>query len=393
MLWLRRLIRSQSRFALFHIGPRQATTPPAIRHVRFRRPWLRSFLGKTLLYGTAFHLWSSFVLIQFDEEDRDTHDVDSISEAEVKETTSRPSSQSSPDEGRMGDGVEEEDPLFIPLTWSRLQEGDLYAASDPEWQEFVKISKDRKNASSRMSQILGGPLSLTGFWLVHQFPSRAPPGYLRSGLEFTDDSISWVTKAMEPDVGDRLQTVMKPIHVALAIKDAYLIFLTRQLARLKDPNSQPSDALEVLNGRYILSGNERLSPISPNEQPKLPPLISDEAPNSISSHDNPDLPDLHPSSIISSLQRLPLPDLGPGSDLHLASMAFKLRLNEYRAQNPRTPQRGTFFISGPVGLKGPDGFCRFEVRGEYDPAKSAWRTVEMKLKDINPRRQRPRGSA
>lgn len=32
-----------------------------------------------------------------------------------------------------------------------------------------------------MSQILGDPLALTGFWLVHQFPTRAPPGYVRSG--------------------------------------------------------------------------------------------------------------------------------------------------------------------------------------------------------------------
>jgi hypothetical protein len=112
------------------------------------------------------------------------------------------------------DELGEEDGLFIPLTWSWLQEGELYTASDPEWQEFVTISKDRKklqklrgmfetgiiggpgfidgsldelaaivlkSASESMSQILGSPLSLTGFWLVHQFPPRAPPEYLRSG--------------------------------------------------------------------------------------------------------------------------------------------------------------------------------------------------------------------
>lgn len=204
-------------------------------------------------------------------------------------------------------------------------------------------------------------------------------------LELTDDGISWVTKSMDPDIGDRLQTFMKPVHVALAIKDAYYVLLKRQLDRLRNPNGQP-DAVELLNGRFILSSHERTDPISTHEQPKLQPPVSDGPPEGISSNDE---PELHPSSIISSLQRLPLPDLGPGSDLHLASIAFKLRLHEHRAQSPRTPHRGSFYMSGPVGVKGPNGSCRFEVWGEYDPAKPGWRNVDIKLRDLNYRRQRP----
>lgn len=37
------------------------------------------------------------------------------------------------------------------------------------------------DVSDHMSELLGGPLSLTETWLVHHFPSRAPPGYVRSG--------------------------------------------------------------------------------------------------------------------------------------------------------------------------------------------------------------------
>ncbi|CEO58517.1 hypothetical protein PMG11_03236 [Penicillium brasilianum] len=399
MLRLRQLFRTQPRSALFQFGPRQPSQPAAIRHVRFRRPWFRSFLGKFILYGTAFHLWSSFVLVRFDDDD--THDDQTAPETAL-ENASLHRAAGGIDE-LTKEELKEEDRVFIPLTWSWLEEGDLYTASDPEWQEFVSISKDRKklqklrdelaaivlkSASESMSQLLGSPLSLTGFWLVHQFPPRAPPEYLRSGLEIADDGVSWVTQTLDPDVGDRLQKVMKPVHVALAIKDAYTLLIRRQLARLRDPDSQPLDALELLSGRYILSGHEKLNPISPHEQPRVQSSLSDDPPENILPTEE---PELHPSSIISSLQRLPLPDLGPGSDLHLASLAFRLRLNEYRARTPRTPQRGTFFISGPVGLKGPNGFCRFEVRGEYDPAKSAWRTVEMQLKDINPRKQKPLG--
>ena len=42
------------------------------------------------------------------------------------------------------DELEEAGRVFIPLTWSWLEEGELYTASDPEWQEFVSISKDRQ---------------------------------------------------------------------------------------------------------------------------------------------------------------------------------------------------------------------------------------------------------
>lgn len=207
-------------------------------------------------------------------------------------------------------------------------------------------------------------------------------------FEITDEGVFWVTKPLDPDMGDRLQTFMKPVHVALAIKDAYMVLLRRQMDRLRNPQGQPVDGLESLNESYVLSSHERLNSLGPRERPKMRPSESNASLEGMSTNQD---SDLHPSSIISSLQRLPLPDLGPGSDLHLASIAFKLRLNEYQARLPRTPRRGTFFISGPVGVKGPNGFCRFEVRGEYDPAKSGWRTVEMELKDVNPRRQRALG--
>ncbi|KAJ5088139.1 hypothetical protein N7456_011755 [Penicillium angulare] len=397
MLQLRHLFRRQPRpFRLhtnhLHTGPRQqAPLTPIVRHVRFRRPWLRSFFFKCLLYGVAYQLWSSFVLVRLDD---DTHNTD-VSLEPTSETTGL--RQSSPDNEELLEGEGEiEVPLFVPLTWSWLEEGELYAASDPEWQEFVKISKDRaklqklrnelaaivlENASGQLSQVLGGPLSLTGFWLVHQFPHRAPPEYMRSGIEFADDSVSWVTRSIDPEVGDRLQMFMKPVHVALAIKDAYLVLFKRKLARFQGQSSEP---LDLLNNNRVLSSEDDLGPVVNQHGQPTPPQKPDE-----SSANRPLNGSLHPSLVISLLQRLPLPDIGPGSDLHLAAIAFRLRLNEYLSQTQQTPLRGAFFISGPVGLKGPKGFCRLEVRGEYDPAKPGWRTVRMTLRDINFRKQRP----
>ncbi|CAG8901895.1 unnamed protein product [Penicillium egyptiacum] len=401
MLRLRYLLRSpHARSSLFsptHAHARSDFSKPTnVRRVRFRRPWIRSFISKCLLYGTAFHLWSTFVLIRFDD---DTDDADLPPVTNPEEIAPRQTSLGSGEiTGKeVGKEVENEGAVFIPLAWSRLQKGELYTTSDPEWREFVKVSKDRKqleklrnNAGRHVSRILGEPLSLTGFWLVHQFPNRAPPGYVRSGVEIKSDSISWVAKPMDPETGDRLQIFMKPVHVALAIRDAYLVLLVRQLDRFRKPAGEPLDAFDSLNDFSATPGDERGNWIGQKDQSKLQPPLTDGLKENMPP--NTENSNYHPSSLISFLQRLPLPDLGPGSDLHLASQAFKLRLNRERAQTPGSARRGAFFITGPVGLKGPNGFCRFEVKGEYDPAKREWRTVEMTLKDLNMRRQKALGS-
>ncbi|KXG51144.1 uncharacterized protein PGRI_067160 [Penicillium griseofulvum] len=357
-----------------------------------------SFISKCLLYGTAFHLWSTFVLVRFND---DTDDDDLPPVTKSGETASGQTSRS----GNITGKKVENEGVFIPLSWSQLEEGPLYTPSDPEWHEFAKLSEDRDklqkirdeladivlhSAGSEIAHMLGEPLSLTGFWLVHQFPNRAPPGYVRSGLEIKDGNISWVTKPMDPDIGDRLQFFMKPVHVALAIRDAYLVLFLRQMERFRNPEGGSLGGFDLLNDSSTAPGDERGNWIGQNDQSKLQPPLSDGLKENVPP--NTENTNYHPSSVISLLQRLPLPDLGPGSELHLASQAFKLRLNHEEALTLKSARRGAFFVGGPVGLKGPNGFCRFEVRGEYNPANREWRVVEISLKDLNMKRQRALGS-
>lgn len=109
-------------------------------YVRWFLACSRSFLAKAILYGTAFHLWSSFVLVRFDDDD--IHDDQKAPETRPENTSIQRASRRADE--LTEDELGEEDGLFIPLTWSWLQEGELYTASDPEWQEFVTISKDRQ---------------------------------------------------------------------------------------------------------------------------------------------------------------------------------------------------------------------------------------------------------
>lgn len=168
-----------------------------MRHVKFKRPWIRRLFTTFLIYGTAFHLWSSFILLQFDDTLDDADDIQEAPSGKIGVGKNRKNDT----EGHLENPASvtiDTDPVFIPLGWPRLRKGELYAASDPEWQEFVKTSRDREklqylrdelasivqkdaSQSDLLSRVLGGPLSVTGFWLVHHFPSRAPPDYRRSG--------------------------------------------------------------------------------------------------------------------------------------------------------------------------------------------------------------------
>lgn len=40
------------------------------------------------------------------------------------------------------DHINDEDKVFIPLSWPFLRPGEFYSGSDPEWEEFKKFSKD-----------------------------------------------------------------------------------------------------------------------------------------------------------------------------------------------------------------------------------------------------------
>ncbi|RHZ45818.1 uncharacterized protein CDV56_100141 [Aspergillus thermomutatus] len=300
-------------------------------------------------------------------------------------------------------------PFFIPLGWPQLREGKFYSSSDPEWREFVRISRDGRklqslkedlatmalrhaSASNILIQLLGGPLTVTDFWLVHHFPSRGPPEYALSGLEIADTEISWAMRPVSSDTGDRILKCMKPLFVALAARDAYLVLIKRQLSRM---GFQVSDRIQF--------GTDSL--VMPPSGTGLTGLNLDgsagchKTGSQISLADKPhgrvtqkNHPWLNPSSILSSLQWLHLPNFGPESDLRAAAVAFKWRLNDCWTRELRTPRRGTFFIVGPVGLKGPKGFCRVEIRGEYDPSTSRWTNVSMQLKDLNIFKQRALGS-
>lgn len=190
---------------------------------------------------------------------------------------------------------------------------------------------------------------------------------------------------MDPDDGNTLRRFMQPLYVTLAIRDAFAIMMRRQLSRLRNktvddgaksgnpfhPHELPADLGKLESLNYLLDHDPQ-SPVSSSSSSQA----NDAHQNQESSWRPPR------SSLIPSLRHILLPGLGPGSDLHLALLAFRWRLNDCWARESPAPRRGSFYVSGPVGIKGHRGVCRIDVKGEYNPATSSWSKVSMQLRDL-----------
>lgn len=185
-------------------------------------------------------------------------------------------------------------------------------------------------------------------------------------LEFSGNGVSWVQK---PVASENIRDSVRPSYLALAVLDAYSALWERFIGQFRTTSSVSERA--CLSDSYMdFKTLDKLGGASQSESP--------------STH-------LQPSSILATLRWLPLPKLGPGSDLHDATQVFKKRIDECQRSDSRAYRQGIFFIRGPVGLKGSRGSCRIQVEGEYDPVASEWVSVSMHLNDLTFLSQKPLG--
>lgn len=181
---------------------------------------------------------------------------------------------------------------------------------------------------------------------------------------------------MAPADGEMWRRCLKPVAVAYAIKDASSVYFSRQFARFKAFVGLDGDAASSISASARLSGaglsgptldNGEQSPRMDTQGQSCESFQNDLSPRRLQQH----------AGILSSLDNLPLLELGPDSDVHDAALAFKRRLLAFDARGFAMPRRGTMFFAGPVGLRGSKGFCRLEVIGEYDPLANKWVQIRV----------------
>ncbi|EEP76614.1 predicted protein [Uncinocarpus reesii 1704] len=300
---------------------------------------------------------------------------------------------------------DEDDPLFVPLAMPSPVKGDLYSRDDPEWQNFIKISNDKKfleklkleladlvqSALAKdpdLSKQMGQPISVNQAILTPVFPSRAPPEYDQLGFEFLDDgSVDAVIRRLPLEEGGRFRDIVLPTPLFFAILGAGLAFFELKMARLKSflggNSNRPQEGGQGIGSRQGLPSS--FEPGTPQSRTALPHNQSNyprgtslqesipkvESSSELHSNEN--------STVKSFLSFAPKPD----PDLLVVTKIFHSIFNDL--SHGLSIPRGSFAVRGLIGLKGSRGVCTIGATGIYDPVQKSWTGLRLKLKTLSPR--------
>ncbi|KAK4187909.1 hypothetical protein QBC35DRAFT_217328 [Podospora australis] len=136
----------------------------------------------------------------------------------------------------------------FPLTLKR-HEPEPYSGKDPEWQEFIRMSKDkdlmikiRKDTVDLVHQAVkkhsllqmkyGRDIKVRRFWMDLDFPYRAPPTYTQAGLLWTADRIGIADDNMDSMTAKLIQRVLWPEPLALSTWSFVKALVQQNLAAL-----------------------------------------------------------------------------------------------------------------------------------------------------------------
>lgn len=221
-----------------YVFNRSSGEPYRYQSVRFKKPpyftWRRAIT--TSLYAGAIYLYIGLVFRYLDieveildEEDLAQEEAELAKQDRRSGREVRDADAKEEDEDEEGDGpfYADEDSTFIPLTWATKLPRSFYRGSDPEWQEFVKVAKDKARHKKIQDELVAvvytgavqhpaisrqlGPDPKVGkYWLDISFPDGPPPEYERSGLEIGDGFVAWSQQKVSQEQQWRVTRALWP---------------------------------------------------------------------------------------------------------------------------------------------------------------------------------------
>ena len=409
--------------------------------VRFKKPGLFTMrrLATVGIYVGVTYGYLRFMWRQMDIE------IEFLDEDEVEQTEEAgQNAEGEADE----EGEEEEDGppfyadeenTFIPLTWSKKLPRTYYRGSDPEWQEFIKVAKDKsrhKKVQDELVQIvylgsvnhpgiarqLGKDLKVGKYWLDISFPDGPPQEYERSGIEIGDGFIAWSQQRVSQEKQWRLMRALWPQATATSSWATLKVLSGIQWRRFKqsmgwegvDPHA-PEERFRALsemmqsqqqkdqqgqrsvsktqtdpNGRPgdVASRNDAAS--TQPAQPGRPSASSDSAGQKYPWLPSVPLPSFRPSP----------PDASSESNNTTSSSSLTVPIAMHvfqstlsKSWNPKKmePPRGTFVVQGLVEVRGARGRMLFDVQSSYDPKLGKFVLVNAAVRNFKRWSQPPRG--
>ncbi|KAI4280765.1 MAG: hypothetical protein L6R38_004191 [Xanthoria sp. 2 TBL-2021] len=373
-----------------------------VQRVRFRGPSsLRartlSTIVKPLAWGALFY-YIVGTLFDDDEEDEPASESAASDDGSLIKDAEKDSA------------VEKNDTFFIPLGFAYQLPQTFYKGSDPEWQSFIQLSRNKKKCSALKNELTGFVGEFVGaipqmeralgkgnvpkrHWLDIDFPDGPPPEYERKGLEITVDHISWTTRPVHPLHYMKLQKALWPTSLASSIWASYKTMASLQYAKLRSYLKLSSEAESSTStdspGLSLPDIHQKMWP------PKQEPAATSESDQMTGSSALAGIDGQPPTSQTSSDSSKPFqlrfPPPGVGEDLASAATAFKTTFSKTWRPVITPPERGTVLFSGMVELVGPKGVAVLDVRGAYHAAESRWTTLSVAVRRLQSRKQGPRG--
>ncbi|KAL8687433.1 MAG: hypothetical protein Q9218_006390 [Villophora microphyllina] len=389
--------------------------PVKVQHVRLQERVNKSrILQWVQLTAFAGLLYYQLDILAGDEEEAEKSPKGRANEKE-KQAKKTPKAQDGEGDVASEEEVQDdEDTIFIPLGFAYELPKQYYKGSDPEWQSFIQLSRDKKLCDYLKNQLVGLVGQFLGstpqfekflgkgnkpgkYWLDIDFPDGPPPEYERKGIEITEDHIAWTTQTVHPLHYQRLRKALWPKPIASSIWASYKTMASLQYARVKDYLNLRSDS-ETSNTHDTNAAEIDLSDIHKKmtpEKQESPPKADNEQPGP-EEHATTGRTTSRPSAGKWSsdlVKALPLLNSTSGLDGDIASSVEAFRKTFAKQWQPAhtAPERGTVIFSGLVELLGPKGVITLDVRAAYHAAEGKWTQIGVAPRRMRPKQQPPKG--
>ncbi|KAI0383595.1 hypothetical protein F5Y04DRAFT_28726 [Hypomontagnella monticulosa] len=393
-----------------------------VHRVKLRRKWFkpRNFVVAGLVYYLCFQVYKTSVFGTISEwlDEQDAQ----LTKKEREE-------------------MEEEmlEPIFIPLPFTtRGVASPPYRSTDPEWQAFVRINKNRdltrriqaglaeisrKTAASSnyLKARCGADMRLGRYWLDIQYPYRPPPTFVRKGLTIGDDGVSiteeeidavtarWVYRSLWPTtLTMSLWTFSGALMKQNALNFARLLGYERDSTpnspfqqtiekatqKLKKPTTE-SDAKtpsSLPSADKQAADGSSTDPTSPVEKRAAESSSATRSPSSGAGSSAPIVPNTEPSKPKSARDIYGI----RYTQEHTSGPWRKFKDDFWRTWHPirDVPPRGAIFVSGLVEIQTPHSFIVLDVSAWWNPKTEKFdlKTANFVLRTIRAKTQTPLNS-
>lgn len=319
------------------------------------------------------------------------------------------------------DGYALEDSLFIPLTWSKKMPRTFYKGSDPEWQEFVKIAKDKQRHKTIQDELvqtvytnsqkhpiikqqLGKDAKIGKYWLDISFPDGPPQEYERSGIEIGDGFVAWSQQRVTPENQWRLMRALYPRAAFDSLWAASSVLAGINFRRIKQlfglegkdpfsPEERYRHAIEVMEKQQAARDRKQVGGKAQLDPDGNASSLVGQSSSSASAE--------APKSVTEGAKKLPfgfevpMPGRALGGeethDLQIAMHSFTSTIMKQWNPKKMEPPRGTFVVQGLVEVRGARGRMLFDVQSCYDPKQAKFVAMHASMRNFKRWNQAPKG--